>query len=36
VVIPSDWREAKQDPKWHDAMLEDMTALEKNKTWELV
>jgi hypothetical protein len=36
VVIPSDWRAAKQDPKWHDAMLEEMAALEKNKTWELV
>jgi hypothetical protein len=36
VVIPSDWRVAKQDPKWHDAMLEEMAALEKNKTWELV
>jgi hypothetical protein len=36
VVIPSDWRAAKQDPKWHDAMLEEMATLEKNKTWELV
>jgi hypothetical protein len=36
VVILSDWRAAKQDPKWHDAMLEEMAALEKNKTWELV
>jgi hypothetical protein len=31
-----EWRAAKQDPKWHDAMLEGMAALEKNKTWELV
>jgi hypothetical protein len=36
VVIPSDWRAAKQDTKWHDAMLEEMAALEKNKTWALV
>jgi hypothetical protein len=36
VVIPSDWRTAKQDPKWHDVMLEEMATLEKNKTWELV
>jgi hypothetical protein len=39
VVIPTDWRAAKQDPKWNeasDAMLEDMVALQKNKTWELV
>jgi hypothetical protein len=32
VVIPTDWRATKQDPKWHDAMLEEMAALEKNKT----
>jgi hypothetical protein len=36
VVIPTDWRAAKRDPKWHDAMLEEMAALEKNKTWEHV
>jgi hypothetical protein len=27
VVIPTDWRAAKQDPKWHKAMLEEMAAL---------
>ena len=27
---------AKDDPKWKEAMLEEMKALEKNKTWELV
>nr|CAE05707.2 OSJNBb0065J09.3 [Oryza sativa Japonica Group] len=36
IVIPKDWREAKNDPKWHEAMMEEMSALEKNKTWELV
>jgi hypothetical protein len=36
VVIPTDWRAAKQDPKWHKAMLEEMAALQKNKTWKLV
>jgi hypothetical protein len=38
VVIPTEWRAAKQDPKWNeasDAMLEDMVALQKNNTWEL-
>lgn len=25
-----------KDPKWKAAMLEEMNALEKNKTWELV
>jgi hypothetical protein len=36
VQIPKDWREAKNDPKWHQAMLEELGALEKNKTWDLV
>ncbi|WVZ85689.1 hypothetical protein U9M48_032584 [Paspalum notatum var. saurae] len=36
VVIPRDWKQAKQDPKWNEAMLEELRALEKNKTWELV
>jgi len=34
--IPKDWKEAKQDPKWREAMLEELRALEKNKTWDLV
>jgi hypothetical protein len=32
VVIPKNWKEAKQDPKWKEAMLEEVAALEKNKT----
>ena len=36
IKIPKDWKEAKQDPKWHNAMLEELRALEKNKTWDLV
>jgi hypothetical protein len=28
--------EAKQDLKWKQAMLEDLAALEKNNTWDLV
>jgi len=36
VTIPRDWKQAKQDPKWHEAMVEELRALEKNKTWELV
>jgi len=36
VVIPEDWKEAKQDPKWREAMSEELRALEKNKTWEFV
>jgi hypothetical protein len=36
VVIPKNWKEEKQDPKWKEAMLEELAALEKNKTWDLV
>jgi hypothetical protein len=36
VPIPKDWKCAKQDPKWKDAMKEELLALQKNKTWELV
>jgi hypothetical protein len=35
VVIPTYWRAPKQDSKWHDVMLKEMAALEKNKTSEL-
>jgi hypothetical protein len=36
VVIPKDWKEAYHDPKWWEAMLEELRALEKNKTWDRV
>jgi len=36
VPIPKDWKCAKQDPKWKAAMEEEIHALQKNKTWELV
>jgi hypothetical protein len=32
VVIPRDWKVAKQDPKWREAMIEELNALERNKT----
>jgi hypothetical protein len=35
VPIPHDWQEAKRCPKWRDAMLEEMEALDKNNTWVL-
>jgi hypothetical protein len=35
IVIPKDWKEAAHDPKWREAMLEELRA-EKNKTWDLV
>ena len=36
MQIPNYWREAKQDPRWHQAMLDELKVLEKNKTWDLV
>jgi len=35
VLIPSDWKVAKQDPKWCAAMREELEALRKNETWVL-
>ena len=35
VAIPRHWKEAKQDPRWREAMMEELEALRKNKTWEL-
>jgi hypothetical protein len=31
--LPRDWQEAKLNPKWRAAMLEEMAALDKNNTW---
>ena len=36
VSIPKTWKEAKHDSKWKEAMKEELAALEKNKTWDLV
>ncbi|WVZ66155.1 hypothetical protein U9M48_015421 [Paspalum notatum var. saurae] len=36
MPIPNDWRAAKQDPRWKEAMKEELLALQKNQTWELV
>ena len=36
VCIPTDVQEAKADEKWKRAMNEEMDALQRNKTWELV
>jgi hypothetical protein len=35
VSIPRDWQTTKQDPRWCEAMVEELEALRKNKTWEL-
>jgi Reverse transcriptase (RNA-dependent DNA polymerase) len=36
VAIPKCWQVAKGDPKWEVAMHEELRALDKNRTWELV
>ena len=36
VSIPQNWREAFADEKWKTAMVEEMYALKKNDTWDLV
>ncbi|GKA34368.1 putative RNA-directed DNA polymerase [Tanacetum coccineum] len=36
VTIPSDVQEALNDDRWKNAMNEEMEALQKNQTWELV
>jgi len=35
-IPKKNWKEAKQNPRWKEAMLEELAALEKNDTWELV
>lgn len=35
VTAPKNINEAMKDPAWRDAILEEMKALEKNKTWEV-
>ena len=34
--IPKNIHEALSNPKWKNAVMEEMLALEKNKTWEVV
>ncbi|KAK8938972.1 hypothetical protein KSP39_PZI010912 [Platanthera zijinensis] len=36
VSIPTSWKAALSDDRWRLAMLEEMSALEKNGTWDLV
>lgn len=36
VLEPAKFEEAKNDPKWIDAMNEELRMIEKNQTWELV
>ncbi|KAJ4706604.1 Retrovirus-related Pol polyprotein from transposon TNT 1-94 [Melia azedarach] len=36
ISIPSHFQEALENPKWKLAMVEEMKALQKNSTWEMV
>ena len=36
VTLPKCWQVAKEDPKWKAAMQEELRALDKNRTWEIV
>ena len=36
LTLPKCWQVAKEDPKWKVVMQEELRALEKNKTWEIV
>ncbi|KAH9735112.1 hypothetical protein KPL71_017633 [Citrus sinensis] len=36
VFIPNSVQEALKDPKWKEAMNEEMNSLQKNSTWEVV
>ncbi|KAK2367103.1 putative mitochondrial protein [Trifolium repens] len=36
ISIPNSVQDALADPKWKDAMNEEMDSLQKNKTWDLV
>lgn len=36
VSVPSYFQEALEDPKWKDTMVDEVMALQKNSTWEMV
>ena len=36
AVEPSTALQALKDPLWHQAMVDELSALSKNNTWELV
>ena len=36
VLEPTKFEKAKNNPKWIDAMKEELRMIEKNQTWELV
>jgi hypothetical protein len=34
--LPKSYRGALKDPQWHAAMVDEFTALQNNRTWDLV
>ena len=36
MFVPNNLQDTLYNPKWKDAMVEEMKALQKNDTWELV
>src|SRR5438445_3471354 len=36
MPVPNNWKVAKQNPKWLNAMQEEFQALKKNDTWDIV
>jgi hypothetical protein len=36
AIVPCDWKTAMQDPMWKATMFEEMRALTKNETWEII
>ena len=36
VAIPNSVQEALKDPRWREAMNEEMKSLQKNSAWEVV
>lgn len=34
--LPKSFQEAIEDPKWKSAMVEEMKAIQKNATWDMV
>lgn len=36
ISIPTNMQEALGDPRWKEAMNEEMKSLQKNSTWEVV
>ena len=36
IPLPKSYRGALKDPHWHNAMMDEFSALQNNQTWDLV